>query len=193
MSQDEIGRASLGVPGLSVEVPITRRLIERLQRPFRKTPLKESIRVAGANVEIHVFEVDGGRATIYLSVASFFHRSVLLEDVRIQSFSVNHFGLVDISESAGPEFPLEPQQITRVHLQVALRASAVRSLLTTLKPAPTPLSTPEAYTSLAGTLICSSGRHRARVGFDLEPIQPKLMFARDFSSQCVPQPGNSQG
>jgi hypothetical protein len=180
VSSKELAKATVGLPGLSVDVPITQPQVNWMRSRFRRATLKESVRVASGYVDFLVPEIDSGRATIYLSVVSFFGRQVDVEEIRIQSLSVNRSGFEDVSEGSSPEFHLSPRSINLVHCEVALRSAAVRTLVKAVKPHPVPISTPDAYTTLAGYFICLSGKHRARIGFSLEPVCTKLNFNHDF-------------
>jgi hypothetical protein len=182
---EEVGRASIGLPGIgSVDLPIKRKLLTRITGWCRGHALGDSVRAAHANMEVYVGEADSGNITIYLSVASFWHREVSLESVQLHSISFNHSTLTDVSQIYGTGGTvLSPRSISRAFINVPLRAPDIRRLMQAIRPATNTLSTPDADGTLYGALVCHDRRTKATIRFGVEPVRSRIVFTRDFRTQ----------
>ena len=49
---EEVGRASIGLPGIGLDLPINRKFLTRLMGWFRRHALDDSVRVVHANMEV---------------------------------------------------------------------------------------------------------------------------------------------
>jgi len=182
---EEVGRASIGLPGIGLDLPINRKFLTRLMGWFRRHALDDSVRVVHANMEVFVGESDSGNLTIYFSVVSFWHREVSLESVQFHSISFNHSVLSDVSQVSGTGGTvLPPRSVSRPFVHVPLRAPDIRKLMQAIRPAANPLSTPDADSTLYGAIVCHDRRTKATIRFGIEPVRSRIVFTKDFRTHA---------
>ena len=173
----EVGRLTVGVPGLNAQIPVRASLIARVKKKFSRRKFADVVKAISLRSHVHVFADDDGAATLYLSVANMTDEEVAVERLSLDALTANGNQL-----NAGPpnfmppRFPLGPFSVQEVSFRIALGAPSIRHLLGVIQRAQNTCSSPTLEVTSGGILEMRRGSKLERIEFMNADRRPQLLI-----------------
>jgi hypothetical protein len=127
----------LGIPGVAtLQVPLEPGWRAALRRRLLPKPWHERLLAACAQASITISQDDEGDIDVYLVLAHFGRRALVIEQVGVNWLAIANGGLSDTTTNVLGDALIPPRAVSRVHFRIPLGPGGVRQTLHAIGPSP---------------------------------------------------------
>ena len=178
-SESEVGELGFSLGIVSGRLVLNQSRWQRIRSAFRQPTLDQMISIPGADSFIHVRAIDDAAIDVYLRVANYSAKPLVVESVSADWVGVASHGVEANAPRLLYSLPsIGVREVGAVHLRMTLMPGGVRELLTALQPSPNKLSSPRADLQVRGAMVVTQEKDRAQLRFDLRVPTPNWSVAK---------------